>query len=62
MSKYFSLWQNIPERQQKNYEKVPQSNTAAIMFVLKNAAAGDDPEVAARKARELYLAKSEKDS
>lgn len=49
-----TLRKKLPEGKQIDYETEAQKRNALFMCVLKNAAAGDDPEVAARKAREMY--------
>ncbi|KAK4317038.1 hypothetical protein Pmani_011850 [Petrolisthes manimaculis] len=41
----------LPEGQQVDYHNESQRRKAAFMQVLKNAAEGDDPEVAIRKAK-----------
>lgn len=44
--------QELPERHEQDFGNESRKRTQAFMHILKSAAAGDDPEVAAKKLKE----------
>lgn len=46
-----NLRKELPEKHELDYEAASQKRTAAFMQVLRNSAAGDNPEEAVRKLK-----------